>query len=106
MKELVEVIDFAFNLVEALKQAKANDGVVDFKDWNLLFPLVGDAGVAYQGVEKVLNGWKTAEAEDRKLVVEHFNGRFSLENKVNEAKIEKAVLILTLVLELVADLKD
>jgi hypothetical protein len=103
LQNLVEVIDFAFNLVEALKIAKANDGVVDFKDWSLLFPLIGDAGVAYEGIESILKAWPEASQEDRNAVVELFNTRFTLENKVTEAKIEKAVKIVTLVLELVID---
>ena len=103
LQNLVEVIDFAFNLVEALKIAKANDGVVDFKDWSLLFPLIGEAGVAYEGIELTLKAWDVASQEDRNKVVEHFNNRFTLENKVTEAKIEKAVKIATLVLELVID---
>lgn len=103
LQNLVEVIDFAFNLVEALKMAKANDGVVDFKDWALLFPLVGDAGVAYEGIESILKAWENSSIEDRTLVVDHFNSRFTLENKVTEAKVEKALKVVTLVLELIID---
>lgn len=103
LQNLVEVINFAFNLVEALKAAKANDGVVDFKDWSLLFPIIGDAGVAYEGVETILKAWPASSQEDRNAVVELFNSRFTLENKMTEAKIEKAVKIATLVLELVID---
>lgn len=106
LQELIEVIDFGFNFVEALKTAKANDGVVDFKDWNLIFPLIGDAGVAYQGVEKILGAWKAGPQADRDAVVAHFNERFTLENKATEAKVEKALTILMLALELVFDFKN
>ena len=103
LQNLVEVIDFAFNLVEALKQAKANDGVVDFKDWALFFPIVGDAGVAYEGVESILKAWEASSQEDRTAVIEHFNSRFTLENKVTEEKVEKALKVVTLVIELIID---
>ena len=106
LNELVEVIDFGFNFFEALKKAKANDGMVDFKDWNLLFPLIGDAGVAYQGIERIGAAWTQSIQEDRDLVVAHINSRFTLENKVTEAKIEKAILISTLILELALNLND
>lgn len=105
LNELVEVVTFSFNFVEALKAAKDNDGVIDFKDWVLVFPLIGEAGVAVKGAEKILAAWRNASVEDRALVLNLFNERFTLENKELEVKIENALLGLTYLIDLFLALK-
>lgn len=100
MKNLLELINFGFNLVDAIKEAKANDGKVDFKDWPLLFPLIGEGGLAVEEIEKIVSEWKNGSAEQRAEVVALVKTRFDLENDILEEKIEKVLDIAVLVIEL------
>lgn len=106
LNDLVQVIDFGFNFSTALKTAKTNDGKVDFNDWALLFPLIGEAGVAYQGADTILQAWATASKEDRTAVMNYVKEKFVLTNKATEAKIEKSFVIALVLVELLFNLKD
>lgn len=103
IKNLKELITFGFNLVDAVKEAKANDGKVDFKDWPLLFPLVGEAGVAVDQIETILKGWKEGSAEERTGVVILLKARFDIADDRLENKIEKVIDAVVLMLEVILD---
>lgn len=104
-KDLVEVINLAFNLVDALKTAKANDGKIDLKDFPLLFPLFDDAQVAVEGWDNIGASWRDSNEEQRTEVINHFKQRFDLPNDQVEAKIEKAIVAGSLILDIALDLK-
>lgn len=105
LNDLVEVIDLGFNMIEAVKSAKENDGKIDFKDFPLLFPLFDDTSKAVEGIENAGPAWKQSTEEERKQVIAHFNERFDLPDDALEAKVEKALLAATLVLDIALDLK-
>lgn len=106
LNDLVEVIDLGFNLIEALKSAKANDGKINFMDFPLLWPIFEDASKAIEGIDNALPAWVNSTAEDRKLVLEHFNARFDLPDDKLEVKIEKILLAATIVVEVILEQKD
>lgn len=103
IQNLKEIVTFVFNLLDAVKTAKENDGKVDFKDWYLLFPLVGEGGVAVENAESILKGWKDGTPEERKEVVDLIKERFDLADDKLETKIEKALDALVLILEITLD---
>jgi hypothetical protein len=104
-KDLVEVVDFAFNIVDALKAAKENDGKIDFKDFPFLFPLFDDAQAAVDGWDNIGNSWRNSTEEERTQVIDRFKQRFDLPNDQVEAKIEKAIVAGSLILDIALDLK-
>jgi hypothetical protein len=104
-KNLIEAIDFAFNLVEALKAAKENDGKINLFDFPLLFPLFDDAQAAIEGWEEIGTAWRNSNEEERAEVINHFKLRFDLPDDQLEAKIEKAIVAGSLILDIALDLK-
>lgn len=104
--DLIEVIDLGFNLIEALKQAKQNDGKIDFKDFPLLWPLFEDSSKAIDGINNALPAWSKSTGDERKAVLAHFNTRFDLADDVLEVKIEKMLLAATIVAEVILEQKD
>lgn len=89
LNELVELLDFAFTTVDALRSAKDNDGVIDFKDFPLVFPILMSATSAFNGVNEIPKAWASSTAEERAQILAHFSSRFDLADDVLETKIEK-----------------
>lgn len=106
LKDLVEVIDLGFDVVAAIKTAKANDGKINLMDFPVLLPLFESTSNAIEGIENALPAWQAASFEDRNLVIAHFNERFDLPNDKLEAKIEKILLAATIILSVILDQED
>ena len=106
LQNLVEIIDFGFNLIEAIKTAKQGDGVINIKDWPVLFPLVMEAGTATSGLDKIVTGYLNSTKEERTLVVNHFNDRFKLKSPIAEAVVEKVLVALVSISALFLSLED
>lgn len=90
LDEAVDVLEFVFNLRDAVDKAK-EDGKVDLRDAYLVFPLIEDAQEAYEDIAAVPKAWKLATDEEKEKVYQYFAERFDLPNDVVEMKVEKAV---------------
>jgi len=89
LNELVQLIDFTFTLIDALTQAKQNDGKIDLRDFPLLFPVIMTASPAFDNISVIPNAWMNSSQEDRDAIVAYFKTRFDLPNDEIEVKIEK-----------------
>ena len=105
LNELVELLDFAFTTIDALRSAKTNDGVIDFKDFPLVFPILMSATSAFNGIDEIPQAWLNSTAEERAQILAHFASRFDLDNDVLEAKIEKLLTASVAIADVFLNLK-
>lgn len=105
LNDLIEVIDFTFTALEALKAAKANDGKIDLKDFPLLFPILMSASPAVEGIANIPQSWAASSEQERTEVLEYFKTRFDLPDDNLEVKIEKLVTAAVIVSDVALNLK-
>lgn len=97
LQNLVEILNFVFeskDMITSLKEGNASDIKM-----RRVLDLLASLADAVQGYDKVLSGWKNAPQEQRTEVLEYFKLRFDLPNAELEAKLEKIIDGLVLIVE-------
>lgn len=90
MENFKTALFFLLSLGMAFDKAKANDGVVDFKDYPLLAdPLLKIPGLI-AAAPAVVSEWKAASAEERAALMSEVKSNFDIADDVLEQKVEAA----------------
>lgn len=88
IKETIELLGFAFDLQDAIKKAKEDDGNVTWTDaLSFTQPVFVSLPVAVIGIQKVPTELKEFTPEELTEVVDYFESRFDLTRDDLEAKV-------------------
>lgn len=105
LTQTTQVLTLAFDVVDAIQAAKANDGKIDLFDFPLLFPLIASSQAGIKDIELVPTEWKNSTADERAEVITMFKTRFDIADDVLEAKIEKLLEALVTISDVLLKLK-
>ncbi len=87
LKELKEVLDFAFGAVEAFNKA-AEDGKFNLLDLQYLYPLWDKAAAAIKDIGNPLQRFLALTPQERQDLLSYVKLRFEIEDKELEYLIE------------------
>lgn len=102
-RDLVEIIDFGFTLQDVVKRAKSDGGGINLGDWPKLIELFQPGSAAIEGSENVIPDWKSVSPQVHQEVVGYFINKFDLPSDVIERRIEKALVLVVAIYDLVND---
>lgn len=88
LKELVELVNFLFDLPDTYKKAQA-DGKFDFSDLQYVLPLFNSAKAGIEGIGNPLQRWRELSEEEKALVMQTVKARFDIADDVLEVLIER-----------------